>query len=98
MMERYKAQRPKLNPHRRLRAETVEIALPMQAGGEHRLTVHLAYDANDMLREIGFVGRGKSGHGLDDLLTELGIRLSRAIQRRSPDDGSSLPPAGEAGR
>jgi hypothetical protein len=76
----------KLNAHRRLRSETVSLALRV-ATGCHRLDVSLAYDGADVLREIAFVGRGKIGHGLDDMLRELGIQLSRAIQRRDPETG-----------
>jgi hypothetical protein len=36
------------------------------------------------------VGRGKIAHGLDDMLRELGIQLSRIIQGRDPDTGLPL--------
>jgi hypothetical protein len=44
------------------------------------------------LREINFVGRGKIGHGVDAMLHELGIKLSRAIQGRNPDTGTADTP------
>jgi hypothetical protein len=75
-----------VNAHRRLRSETVSLTLRV-ASGCHRLDVSLAYDDAAVLREIAFVGRGKIGHGLDDMLRELGIQLSRAVQRRDPDTG-----------
>lgn len=73
-----------LNPHRRLRSETVDLEIRV-GEGVHRLAVSLAVDEKDGLREIVFVTRGKVGHGLDDMLRELGIQLSRAIQGRNPD-------------
>ena len=78
---------------RRLRSETVSMTLevPTEAGSEparHPLDVSLAYDGDtDMLREVVFVTRGKIGSGMDMLLHDLGIKLSRAIQRRDPDTG-----------
>lgn len=80
----------RVNPHRRLRAETVSMAIEL-SGGVHHLDVSLAYDKDRQLREVAFVGRGKIGHGLDDLLRELGIKLSRAIQGRNPDTGAETP-------
>ena len=79
-------ERPRLNQHRRLRSETVAMILE-HAGAQHPLDVSLAYDADGALREIVFVGRGKIGQGLDLLLHDLGIKLSRAIQGRNPDTG-----------
>lgn len=67
------------------------ISVPITIGADeeslgHRVIVSLAYDAKtDLLREVVFVGRGKIGHGLDDMLSELGIKLSRAIQGRDPE-------------
>jgi len=81
-----------LNPHRRLRSETTDLTLRLGKGGAHRLSVSFAYDGAGILREIAFVGRGKIGHGLDDMLRELGIQLSRAIQRRDPDTGRASGP------
>ena len=73
---------------RRLRSETVAIQLELESG-VHNLDISLAYDENDRLRELVFVGRGKIGHGLDLLLHDLGIKLSRAIQGRNPDTGEA---------
>jgi hypothetical protein len=73
-------------PHRRLRSETVSLTLRL---GElsHNLDVSLAYDQDNVLRELVFVGRGKIGHGMDQLLHELGIQLSRVIQSRDAVTG-----------
>lgn len=80
-----------INPARRLRSETFDLTIRL-GEGEHRLAVSLCY-AQDSYRltEIAFVGRGKIGHGLDDMLRELGIQLSRAIQGRDPDTGEPTP-------
>jgi hypothetical protein len=75
---------PKLNQHRRLRCENVDLTL---GDGGHKLEVSLAYDSNNVLRELVFVGRGKIGHGIDALLHELGIKVSRIIQGRHPETG-----------
>ena len=77
----------------RLPAVTVPITIGAREGNAgHRLTVSFAYDPETtLLREVVFVGRGKSGHGLDDMLKELGIKLSRAIQGRDPETGKELP-------
>jgi hypothetical protein len=78
----------RLNPHRRLRCENVDIDLeqPLPNGetARHRLTVSLAYDGAGVLREVVFVGRGRIGSGIDIMLHDLGVKLSRVIQGRSP--------------
>ena len=76
-----------MNPHRRLRCENVDLHLQAGPAGEitHVVTASLAYDEGGVLREVVFVGRGKIGHGVDLLLHDLGIKLSRAIQRRNPN-------------
>jgi hypothetical protein len=77
-----------INPHARLRSETVSLTLRL-GRGQHKLDASLAYDVGGILREVAFVGRGKVGHGLDQMLHELGIQLSRAIQGRDPDTGAA---------
>jgi hypothetical protein len=72
-----------INPHRRLNCENVDLKIAV-GNGAHHLTVALAYDTKGILREVNFVGRGKIGHGIDQMLHELGIQLSRAIQGRDP--------------
>ena len=83
-------ERPRVNPHRRLMSETYSLTLELPKGN-HFLDVCLAYDSDMRLREVNFVGRGKIGEGMDDLLRDLGIKLSRAIQGRSPDTGDVAP-------
>jgi hypothetical protein len=73
----------RLNPHRRLNCNLIDLDLEI-GNGVHHLTVALAYDGSGVLREVNFVGRGKIGHGVDAMLHELGIKLSRAIQGRDP--------------
>ena len=73
----------------RLRSITYPLTLEMGEGC-HSLEVTLSYDHNLILRELNFVGRGKIGHGLDLLLLDLGIKISRAIQNRDPDSGNPL--------
>lgn len=78
------------NSIRRLYSETVRLNLKI-GEGQHTLDVSLAYDRpGGTLREVNFVGRGKIGHGLDLMLHDLGIQLSRAIQHRNPDTGEQI--------
>lgn len=72
---------------RRLWSETVALTLEV-GNGAHHLDVSLVYDENARLHEIVFVGRGKIGHNLDQMLVDLGVQLSRAIQGRDPDTGN----------
>jgi hypothetical protein len=76
---------------RRLYSETLDIPLPIERG-VHHLTVSFVYDDSEMraLREIAFVRRGKSGGGLDQLFVQLGVMLSRALQRRDPVTGDPI--------
>ncbi len=73
----------------RLRSVTVPLTLEI-GEGKHDLAVCLAYDAQGRLHEINMVSRGRIGGGLDLLLHDLGIKLSRAIQNRHPDTGRPL--------
>jgi hypothetical protein len=78
-----------VNPHRRLRSETVDVSIRFtDASGEersHDLAVCLAVNDEYQLRELNFVTRGKCGSGLDVMLAQLGIALSRIIQGRDPE-------------
>ncbi len=40
--------------------------------------------------EVVFVSRGKIGQGMDLLLSNLGIAISRAIQGRDPNTGEAV--------
>lgn len=77
-----------MTPRRRLRGETVPFRLELE-NGVHDLAVSLMYDETLSLHEVVFVTRGKIGQGLDHLLTDLGIKLSRAIQGRDPNTGEA---------
>lgn len=77
-----------LNPHRRLESVTQSMTVK-QGDGEHRFEISLAY-GDGVLREVTFVGKGKTGHGLDSILTDIGIGLSRMIQGRNPNTGEPL--------
>lgn len=64
--------------------------------GRH-LEISIAHEWQDLLtgeygpiREVVFVGRGKIGQGLDLMLNELSIKLSRAIQSRDHETGEDL--------
>lgn len=77
----------------RLPCETVDLTIGKTETNKegHKLKLSLAYDPDTkLLREVVFVGRGKSGHGLDSLLHDLGIAVSRAIQGRHPDTGAKI--------
>jgi len=74
----------------RLPSVTVPIRLELE-DGFHELEISLAYDPESyVLREVIFVGRGKIGQGLDLMLHELGIKLSRVIQGRDPETGETI--------
>ena len=80
---------PRLNPHRRLWGENFDLSIRL-GEGRHAFTLTVARDEHDIPREISFVGRGKTGAGLDQFLLELGIQCSRAMQRRDPATGEAL--------
>lgn len=69
----------------RLPSETFTLFLSGGGLALHQVDVSIARNPTTKeLIEVIFVGRGKIGHGLDMLLTDLGIQLSRAIQGRIP--------------
>lgn len=54
----------------------------------HQIIANLGYDpGTGKLVEIAFSEAGKVGHGVQLLLSELGIKLSRVLQQRHPDTG-----------
>ena len=71
----------------RLASETYSIVL---ADGGHHLDLTIARDDDGSVHEVAFVTRGKAGHGLDQMLVDLGVQISRAIQRRDPQTGETL--------
>lgn len=69
-----------------LHCHTYDVRLAV-GEGFHDLKLTVAYDRNGYVHEVAYVGRGKTGHGLDQILVELGIATSRAIQGRDPQSG-----------
>ena len=80
---------PRINPHRRLRSLTSDVRVPLRACF-HDLKVSLAYDNDTRLREVAFVTAGRSEDGIGELLSALGICLSRLIQGRDPHTGERI--------
>lgn len=80
---------------RRLRSVTYGYELVItDAGGEtrrHDLAICVARDDGLTPREVCFVGRGRIGQGLDLMLVDLGIAISRALQDRDPATGEAPP-------
>lgn len=73
---------------RRLRCETVSFVIG--EGNDHpghRVSVNLGYSEDDRVIEIAFCEAGKIGQGVHLLLSDLGIKLSRAPQNRNPQSG-----------
>jgi hypothetical protein len=91
-----------LRTPRRLASENYHAVLNLpgrdpQSGeatlGQHHLDITVARDSRGRACEIAFTGRGKIGHGLDQILIDLGIAVSRAIQGRDPQTGEEIPHA-----
>lgn len=82
----------KSKEHNRLPGETISIVIgKTETSNGHDLSVSLAYDPKtEHLREVVFVGRGKIGQGMDEMLRELGIKLSRVIQGRDPESSEAM--------
>jgi hypothetical protein len=76
----------RINLHRRLFSENYAIRVPL-GEGIHEFTLTIGRDKNDVPREVAFGHRGKSGQGFDQVLVQLGIQISRALQRRDPETG-----------
>ena len=66
---------------------TLEVPAADGNVARHKLDLTMAYAPDGTLHEIAFGGRGKIGQGMDLLLRDLGIKVSRAIQGRNPDTG-----------
>lgn len=82
----------RLHRLRRLPSETVTIYLGDGVSGRHRVEVCVAYDTDGHICELNFVNRERDTYGLGKMLTELGIKLSRLLQRRDPETGDELCP------
>ena len=87
---------PALKPHHfgRFPCENFEFELVggLNHGVEarHPVTVSVAWDLKGQTRELVIEGRGKIGHGIDLLLHDLSIKVSRILQRRDPETGDDL--------
>ena len=79
----------RVNPHRRLEGENFTLTIPL-GQRHHEFTLTIARDENDIPREVAFIGRGIVGQGLDQFLVELGLQISRAMQRRDPATGEPI--------
>lgn len=71
---------------RRLASHTYDVRLKVK-DGHHDLKITVAYNELGHVHEVVFVGRGKIGQGLDQILMDLGIATSRAVQGRDPMTG-----------
>lgn len=72
-----------------------DLETGIEAFAGHKITANLGYTEQAELIEIGFVEAGKAGHGIQLLLAELGLRLSRVIQGRDPSDDAHQMPVAE---
>lgn len=79
-----------MRPAKRLPAEIHKVRLQTSDNGEHEIDVSLVKDLNGQPVELVFVGRGKIGHGIDLMLTNLGIAVSRILQDRDPNSGQDI--------
>jgi hypothetical protein len=81
----------------RLPSIAAPVDIPL-GNGTHRLEIAIAYTPASVAahpddprqwiaRELVFVGRGKIGHGLDLMLQDLGMKISRMLQYRDPETG-----------
>ena len=72
-----------MKPPTRLKATVYTVRHALPDGGEQTFDLMVS----DCGREVAFVGRGKIGHGLDNILQDVGIWISRALQGRDPMTG-----------
>ena len=72
-----------------MRIECDNYDITLNGGGDslHMLTVSVARSNEGKVEEIVFVGRGKTGHGIDLMFADLGIKLSKILQHRDPSVG-----------
>lgn len=86
-------------PHRgqtgRFKCENWEFDLEggINAYGEmikHPAIVSVAVNGQGLPREVVFEGRGKIGQGIDLLLHDLSIKVSRILQGRDPITGEPV--------
>jgi len=79
---------------RRLKSYNYHHTLKI-AEGKHELDITVAYDKYGHVHEIAFSSRGTIGQGMDQMLVDLGIAVSRAIQDRDPITGDDISSEGE---
>ena len=77
----------------RLECDNWEVLLDGGGGSQHPITVSVARDPFGHPLEVVFVGRGKSGHGIDLMFADLGVKLSKILQGRDPEGGAEDGPA-----
>lgn len=72
-----------IKPPTRLPSETYDLTLRV-GDGVHNLAVSFVRDPRTgAVVELIFVERGKIGHGLDNMLRDLGVQISRLLQGRA---------------
>jgi len=57
---------------------------------QHDFSLVVAGEPGQPNFEVAFTGRGKIGHGMDLLLQDVGLWISRALQGRDPMTGKEL--------
>lgn len=73
------------------RMETSTYDYRMAVGeGFHDIAISVSTDKSGKVQKVMFPTRGKIGHGMDHMLSDLGIAVSRAIQGRDPQTGDPL--------
>lgn len=72
---------------RRLQSDTYHATLI----GRHRITITVSRDAAGHPVEILLTTGGKIGAEMDQLLVDLGVSISRAMQGRDPETGDAPP-------
>lgn len=87
-----------MKTRRRLDARSFDVEhrapLPFGAEAVHRFTITASHDPADprgCYEELAFSGRGQIGAGIDLLLQDVGIWMSRILQGRHPMTGEELP-------
>ena len=56
----------------------------------HGVHFTISRDGNDAVTEIAISTAGKVGQGIDQMMIDLGVAISRAIQRRDHETGQPI--------
>ena len=56
----------------------------------HKIHFTVSRDGDDRVTEIAISPDGKVGSSLDQMMVDLGLAISRAIQRRDPTTGVAI--------